>query len=110
NIRVRGLIGRIVTALAVVIRILIVNAGIIAIRIWIVVIVGVVIVGVPVPREESEIENEPITVDETATVPVPPVVGMTVPIAMPITRAPGEDVIARTSTGDSRVAVCNRTH
>src|SRR5207237_10285275 len=59
-----------------------------------IVIVRVVIeVGPAEPREEPEIEDEPRTVHETATVPVPKMVVPAVPIAIPIGRALGEDVI-----------------
>src|SRR5438552_14651057 len=59
-----------------------------------IVIVRVVIeVGPAEPREEPEIEDEPGTIHETATVPIPKMVVPAVPIAIPIGRALGEDVI-----------------
>ena len=86
-----------------------ITAGIIAISgaIWVpipisvsvgipvrIVIVRVVIeVGPAEPREEPEIENEPGTIHETATVPIPKMVVPAIPIAIPIGRALSEDVI-----------------
>src|SRR5207248_4679620 len=59
-----------------------------------IVIVRVVIeVGPAEPREEPEIEDEPGTIHETATVPIPKMVVPAVPIAIPIGRALSEDVI-----------------
>ena len=37
-------------------------------------------------------------------------VGVTIPIAMPISRAPRENVIARTAAASEAVAVCDRTN
>ena len=93
NGRVGGLIGRIVGVLAVVTGVAtLIDARIIAVRR--IVIGGVVIVRIAVPRKEPEIEDEPGVVDETATMTVPPMVGVTVPIAMPVAVVAREDVIA----------------
>src|SRR5437016_11411913 len=98
------IIGRIVAVLTVV-RGPVVRARIIAVAIRIpiavavriavgIIIVGVVIVEGPAePREETDIEDEPGTVHKAATVPVPEMVAPAVPIAIPIARALGEDVI-----------------
>jgi len=97
-------IGRIVAVL-IVVRRPVGRARIIAVAIWIpiavtvwvtvgIIIVGVVIVEGPAePREETDIEDKPGTVHEAATVPVPEMVAPAVPIAIPIGRALGEDVI-----------------
>ena len=95
-------VGRIVTVL-IVVRIA-VRARIISIPGWItvtvvrvavrIVIVSVGIVKRPAePWEESDIEDEPGTVHETATVPIPKMVAIAVPIAMPTDRLLREDVI-----------------
>src|SRR5207302_8961150 len=94
---VRLIVVIVVSALVVGSR-LIVNAGIIAIGavgIGIIVIVGVgIVVGPAVPRDKSEIEDEPGIVHPTATMSLPPMVAVTVPIAMPISRPSREDMLA----------------
>src|SRR5581483_8788198 len=45
------------------------------------------------PRRKSQIEDHPCSIDEGASVTVPPVVMITVPIAMPISRSASEHVL-----------------
>ena len=85
------MIGRIVGALNVVIRIALINAGVVAVRIIIIRVV-VVRITVWVPRE-SEIEDEPRAVDKTATVAMPEMVAIPIPIAMPVGRMLREDAV-----------------
>src|SRR6202022_555940 len=71
-----------------------------------IVIVGVrIVVGPAVPRNKSEIKDEPGIVHPTATMPVPPMVAVSVPTAMPISRALRKDMIARPGAVESAVIV-----
>src|SRR5581483_6006796 len=45
------------------------------------------------PRRKSQIEDHPRSIDERASVTVPPMVMITVPIAMPISRSASEHVL-----------------
>ena len=71
-----------------------VDTGIVIIGI--VVTVRVVIVRIPgIVWIESDVIDEPETIGEMATVPMPPMVVIAIPITVPIGRVPREDMVAR---------------
>src|SRR6266568_2017495 len=92
-------VGIAVTVLAVILFAL-VNAGIVIARVVAVrirvVIVGVIVVRVvPIrpPRIESEVEDDPGSVDEPTMMSVPNVIAAAIPIALPVTRMLRDDVV-----------------
>ena len=66
-------------------------------------VVVVVRVIVRPPRIKSDFENNPDIVHKMTKVTMPPVIMIMVPIRVPIGRALGKDVVARTACGVARI-------
>src|ERR1043166_8104569 len=66
------------------------------IRVRIVVVVRIIIAvrKSVVPRIKAGIEHDPVAVEEMTTMPVPPMIMITIPIALPVRRTLRDDMIA----------------
>src|SRR5437016_10235140 len=93
--RVGGLVGvTVLIGVGIAVSARVVITRVVCVRIA-VIPVSVVIIGIPVrpPWIESEIENDPGAIDESAMMPAPNVIAAAIPIALPVARMLRYDVV-----------------